>query len=112
MGNKKKLLFVCRANFQRSPTAESLFKNSEKYEAKSAGTSQISETILSKQALDWADKIFVMEQKHKKFILRNFPNISKEVIVLDIPDSYYKNSPELIKLLKEKLHKYLPDIDI
>ena len=37
MKEKIKLLFVCILNLQRSPTAESLFENNEKYEAESCG---------------------------------------------------------------------------
>ncbi len=101
-----KLLFVCTANQQRSPTAEELINKNYKYEAKSAGISPLSGTFISQEAIDWADKIFVMERKHKDFIEKKF-NTDKEIIVFNIPDEYYKNEPELIKVLKNKIGNYL-----
>ncbi len=100
-----KLLFVCRANLQRSPTAEKLFKD-KNIETKSAGIDPLSFIVLTKKALDWADKIFVMEESQKDFILNNF-KVDKEIIVLDIPDIYIKDDPELIRILKKKVSKYL-----
>ncbi|MBC8039317.1 MAG: protein tyrosine phosphatase, partial [Opitutaceae bacterium] len=35
---KTKLLFLCSRNQWRSPTAEALFKNHARYDARSAGT--------------------------------------------------------------------------
>ncbi len=89
---KKKLLFVCTANQQRSPTAEELFKNSNKYDAKSCGIHPLSEKFITREAINWADIIFCMDEIHKKFILENFPESKKKDIrVLNIPDVYYKN---------------------
>mgnify|MGYP001579179846 CR=1 FL=1 len=100
-----KVLFVCFANLQRSPTAERLFR-SKNIETKSAGIDPLAPVILTQKAIDRADKIFVMEQLQKDFILDNF-KVNKEIIVLDIPDIYYRDDPELIKILKEKVSKYL-----
>ncbi len=105
---KIKLLFVCTENLQRSPTAEELFKGNKIYEAKSAGISPTSAKPITKQAIEWADKIFVMEPFHKEYIKEFFPMYkNKEITVLNIPDIYYRNDPKLIKILKEKLRKYL-----
>lgn len=102
-----KLLFVCTENLQRSPTAALLFKKT-KHLVKSAGISLTAEKRLTKQAIIWADIIFVMEDMHKKYILDNFPEAKdKEIKVLNIPDIYMKNNPELIKILKEKLKEFL-----
>ena len=104
---KTKLLFVCILNLQRSPTAESLFENYENYEAKSCGIDISAEKQISKQAVEWADIIFCMEDIHKNFIVKNFPQAqNKEIIVFNIPDIYYRDDPELIRILKEKLKKY------
>ncbi len=101
---KQKLLFVCTANLQRSPTAENLVKNSDKYKAKSAGTNILSEKPINSQSIKWADKIIVMERNHKKIILKIYPEAkNKEIMVLDIPDIYIKNDPKLIRILKNKL---------
>ena len=105
---KTKLLFVCLLNLQRSPTAESLFKNHEKSEAKSCGIGVFAEKQISKRAVEWADIIFCMEDLHKDFILENFPESqNKKIIVFNIPDIYYRDDSELIKILRDKLKGYL-----
>jgi len=35
-----------------------------------------------------------MEPLHKKFLIANFPESQEKIIVLDIPDIYFKNDPE------------------
>ena len=105
---KKNLLFVCRANLHRSPTAQGLFKNSKQYQAKSCGTHLLSETVISKQAIKWADIIFCMEDEQKDFILENFPEAKdKNIKILNIPDVYIRDNPKLIRILKEKLRRWL-----
>ena len=62
------------------------------------------------QFLQWADYIFVMEPEHKRFILENFPLIIKdksEIVILDIPNEYTRNNPELEKTLRIKLKEWL-----
>lgn len=100
-----KLLFVCTGNLDRSPTAEELFK--DKHKTKSCGVSLGSPVRLSKELIDWADKIFCMQELHKEIVLEIQPKAKDKVIVLNIEDSYFKNDPELIKLLKEKVGKYI-----
>ncbi|MEM0465241.1 MAG: phosphotyrosine protein phosphatase [Candidatus Pacearchaeota archaeon] len=100
---KKRLLFICTENIHRSPTAESLFKKSKKYEAKSAGISIFSEKMINEEALKWADIIFVMEDFHKKIIAEYFPDIKDKIIVLNIPDIYVRNDPKLIGILIKRL---------
>ena len=107
---KKKLLFICTNNVYRSPTAEELFKDSEQYEAKSAGTYPTAAKRVTQELVDWADIIFVMsenEEGHLTFLKNNFTIEGKVVYDLDIPDIYERNNPELIKLLKTKLKPIL-----
>ena len=105
---KVKLLFVCTENMERSPTAEDLFKDSRKVEAKSCGTGILARKKVNDYALRWADKIFVMEQHHKDYILEHFPFAKKkEIKVLGILDVYPRGDLELIDVLKKKLRKYL-----
>lgn len=102
-----KLLFVCSSNLDRSPCAESLFENS-KHEAKSCGTNPWSETVISKEAILWADVIFCMEHIHKQFIYENFSeSFEKEVVVLNVPNTLCRNDLRLEKMLREKLKDYL-----
>jgi predicted protein tyrosine phosphatase len=107
-----RLLFVCRQNKLRSPTAEIVFSEYEGVEALSAGTAREAETTLSPDLLEWADFIFAMENRHRDRIRERFGKLvnDKRLIVLGIPDNYEFMQPELIALLKEKVSPHLPGI--
>ena len=53
--------------------------------------------------------IFVMEEEQQKFLLRKFPaDIGfREIIILDIPDTYYIMEPELVELIVDAVSPYL-----
>ena len=97
------VIFVCNQNQNRSKTAEEMFKN--KFKTKSAGL--YNEKPISKQQLEWADLIIVMEEAQRKELAKRFPKqyLSKQILNLDIPDTYKYNQPELIKILNNKIMK-------
>lgn len=103
------LLFVCSRNQWRSPTAEEIFKNSQEYQAKSAGTEPSARIKITEKLINWADIIFVMEKKHKDRINQRFASVvdEKELIVLDIPDEYQFMDEELVDLIKLSVSNYL-----
>jgi len=103
----KRVLFVCTANVDRSPTAEALLKGKEGFDVLSAGTWINAERRVSARLIDWADVIFVMEEHHKEDIIALNPESENKIIMLGITDIYLRNDPELIKILKTKLTKYL-----
>ena len=98
----RRVLFVCTANIDRSPTAEGLLKSVGGFEVQSAGVWFNARRRVSEELIDWADLIFVMEEYHKEVILALKPNAENKIVVLNIPDIYPRNSPELIRLLKSK----------
>jgi len=102
-----KILFVCTGNVDRSRTAQEMFDGVEDVKAKSAGTSITAPTKLSKELIDWADVVFVMEYKHQKTVLKLNPEAWRKVECLDIPDIYAHGEPELKKLLIERLRPYM-----
>lgn len=104
---KTKLLFLCSANIDRSPAAESLFENSEKFEAKSAGLSELTENPVTKEMVDWADTIFVMEPEHRDLLFEKFNGISKDIIILNVPNHFLRYDYELERLLRVKLNGWL-----
>jgi predicted protein tyrosine phosphatase len=106
----KRALFVCSGNVDRSPTAEALLKGREGLEVKSAGTWEGAPTVVSKELIDWADTIFVMEEHHQETLKRIDAKAENKIIVLDIDDRYLRNDPELVRILKEKLSGYFGDI--
>ncbi len=97
------ILFVCNQNENRSKTAEEIFK--DKFNTKSAGL--FNENPLTKEQLQWADKIIVMEEHQREEIGKRFPKeyMKKMILCLDIPDMFHYNQPELINLLKNKMKK-------
>ena len=98
-----KVLFVCTGNVDRSKTAEELFKNVESLEVRSAGTSIAAPVRLSKELIEWADRIFVMEYKHQKAVLKLDSSAWQKVECLDIPDKFAYGESELKELLMKKL---------
>ena len=103
------LLFVCTVNRMRSCTAETVYGTNPAYKVKSAGITPAAPNQVTGELLNWADKIFVMENMHRAFITEKFPGIdlSAKLIVLNIPDFYYYMEPELIDLLKVKIDPHL-----
>ncbi len=97
---KMKVLFVCSGNVDRSPTAEEMFRTRPGLEVKSAGTSILARRRLTKDMVDWADRIFVMEQEHADCVQSMQPSASAKVIVLHIPDVYRRNDPQLKTILR------------
>ena len=106
---KTKLLFLCSRNQWRSPTAESLFRNHPRYEARSAGTENSARIKLTAGHVGWADVIFCMENKHAARVQERFTSelADKPLIVLRIPDDYGFMDPELIELLQSELAAHL-----
>lgn len=96
----------------RSPTAEALFSKSKKYKVKSAGTHPLAINPVSQKMIDWADIVFVMnerEDKHLTYLRNNFNLEKKAVYDLDIPDIYRRGDPKLVKLIKEKLKRLMAE---
>ena len=106
---KLKLLFICSRNQWRSPTAEALFKNHPRYEARSAGTSDSARKKVTTCHLNWADLVFCMERRHDELLRERFPEelTGKTLITLRIPDDYAFMDPALIELLREELAPHL-----
>lgn len=106
------ILFVCSRNKWRSRTAETIFKDSQDFNVKSAGTEPSARIKVSTNMIDWADLIFAMEKRHKQRLLEKFPLLiaDKQIIVLDIPDEYQYMDSELIEIIKTSVSSYLKNI--
>jgi len=112
-----KILFVCSANKIRSVTAEQYFSDKfPEHEFDSAGTNHAEclkngTTPLTEEHLIWADKIIVMEDKHRRVIKTHSKDkYAKKVVVLGIQDIYNRAMDKsLIRQLEKKCSKYIPD---
>ncbi|WP_213982274.1 phosphotyrosine protein phosphatase [Sphingomonas sp. dw_22] len=100
---------MCSQNRLRSPTAEQVFASHPGIEASSAGTSHDAENPLAGELVEWADIIFVMERTHRIKLRKRFRAVPKHarVICLDIPDDYECMDPELVRVLRAKVERYL-----
>lgn len=102
MNNKPHILFVCGQNRWRSPTAARIYANDQRIEVRSAGVSGKSVHKISNQDVEWADIVFVMEQKYKTRLLGTFRGIHlPPIISLDIPDDYKALNGVLVELIRE-----------
>ena len=105
----KNVLFICSQNKLRSPTAETVFQNYKNISVLSAGLNNDAEEVVSVELINWADIIFVMEKTHRNKLLKKFKkNINRQrVICLDIPDEFEYMDPELVKIFKNRIPKFL-----
>jgi predicted protein tyrosine phosphatase len=100
------ILFVCSRNRLRSPTAERTFYGTSGINVRSAGTAKDADNPLSRDDIEWADLIIVMERHHRKNILEKFRTQTK-IITLGIPDNFEFMDPDLIEILQAKVMPYL-----
>lgn len=101
---KPKYLFVCSQNRWRSLTAEMIFRQDPRFEARSAGTSRGAKHVISQKDISWADLIICMEERHKEIIKHVFKDQKiPKMVVLDIPSRLEYMDPELIEILEEKM---------
>jgi predicted protein tyrosine phosphatase len=106
---REQLLFVCSRNQWRSPTAEALFRQSDRYVAKSAGTSDRARIKITAGLINWADWIFVMEKRHAAIVQQKYRDAiaGKSLVILHIGDDYQYMDAELIDILSSRLAEYL-----
>lgn len=105
----KNILFICSRNQWRSPTAEQVWKNHPELNVRSAGTSPRAKRTVNAKDMQWANVIFVMEEKHKNRLKAQFTRLlnHKPIHVLDIPDEYQYMDKELVEILKQAVGSYL-----
>ena len=96
-----RLLFVCSRNRRRSPTAEAVFRDAPGVETASAGLSPDAEHRLTRDDVEWADVVVVMEPVHRKRLAAQFGPLlrDKRVVTLGIPDDYVFMDAALVERL-------------
>ena len=108
MSEKIKILIICSRNRKRSLTAEKIYKNDQRLELRSVGTSPKAKRRITKRDVDWANLIICVEDKHQKLIQQSFGrNNLPTILILDIEDKYEFMDPELIEILKNGIEEIL-----
>ena len=97
------ILFICSRNQWRSPTAEKVFLKNSDCHVRSEGTSPSARRRVSQSDIRWADRIYVMEEKHKSRLKADFRQDLRhaDIRVLDIPDDYGFMDPELVQIFED-----------
>jgi predicted protein tyrosine phosphatase len=97
-----RVLFICSRNRRRSPTAEAVFSGRHDLETASAGLAPDAEDVVTAEALEWADIIFVMEKIHRSRLQRRFARHTAHarILCLDIPDRYEFMDEDLVRRLE------------
>src|SRR5215212_9531135 len=105
----RRVLFLCRHNRMRSPTAERMFSKRTDLEVRSAGTDPDALARVNHQMLEWADDIFVMDDQQLRALNRAFAghDALQRIICLDIPDEFTFLQPALMTLLEERVTPHL-----
>ena len=103
---KQHFLFICDSNIRGAKAAE-LFDDNENIDARAAALFPLTGTPITKDALRWASKIFVFNEKdelQKTQLLQKFPDAEdKEIIDLNMPREISSSNPEFERLLMEKI---------
>lgn len=132
------VLFVCTKNIARSPLAEAICRDlaaaaappgtatsaanaaasnagpapaaAPRLEVRSAGIASSAVRRLTTRDMVWADIVAVMEPEHLEHIRRHWPDHAAKVRVLDVPDDYAPDEPELRELLTAKVRALLEEL--
>lgn len=106
------VLFLCNQNLLRSPTAERVFREDPRLEVRSAGVNSDATVPVTRELLEWADLIFVMEKRQRNVIHKRYPEVyrGKPIVCLYIPDQFEFMEPALIQALQKSVAPHLAGI--
>lgn len=103
---KRKLLFVCMANLNRSPTFAKFVGNyCQNLEVKSCGVYYGYPDKLNRELLEWADKAYVMDLEQEEFIAIHYHKYLDKVEMIGVSDQYHPDDVRLIELIKYWIKK-------
>jgi len=99
----KKVLCLCSAGMLRSPTAANVLHQEYGYNTRSAGVDRAFALIPIDTALkEWADEIVCVEPSVYRTLIVSYDTQAQKVVVLNVPDKYEWNDPELVALIKKQ----------
>lgn len=97
----ERLLFVCTLARMRSKTAAALCKIADN-ETLYCGTAPDADIPVTKELLDWADVVVLMENCHRSKIRRKWSGYSHKMLVWGIPDEYCYMDDTLCHIINRK----------
>jgi predicted protein tyrosine phosphatase len=106
---KVHVLFLCNQNRLRSPTAEHVFREDPRLDVRSAGVDRDATVPLTRELVEWADVMFVMERRQRNVVQKRFPEAyrRKRIVCLYIPDDFGYLDPDLVALLRQRVGPHL-----
>lgn len=107
-GDTKKVLTVCSAGLLRSATLQNLLIREYGYNVRNCGTVESYALIPISEALVlWADEIVFVNKENYNMVKEDLERlkVTDKCKVLNIPDNYSFNQPELVKICKEQYEK-------
>lgn len=99
----KRVLCVCSAGLLRSPTLAEYLNKTYGYNTRACGTSQEFALIpISEALVHWADEVVFVNKENWEEV-KDTPIFKvKKVTILNLPDEYERNDPELIETIKSQ----------
>lgn len=99
----KRVLAVCSAGLLRSPTVANVLYQEFDCNTRAAGIDQEFALIRVDDVLiAWADEIVCVNDEVAAELERQFGDLGARVLVLELPDQYEWNAPELRKAIIEQ----------
>lgn len=97
----KRVLCVCSAGLLRSPTLAEYLNKEYGYNTRACGTSQEFALIpISEALVHWADEVVFVNNENWEDVKDTPIFRVKKVTVLDLPDEFERNDPQLIEAIK------------
>jgi predicted protein tyrosine phosphatase len=102
-GTIKKILTVCSAGLLRSATLQNFLIREYGYNVRNCGTEESYALIpISEALVTWADEIVFVNSENYNKVKNEIEELgfTNKCVVLDIPDMYSFNDPDLISICK------------
>lgn len=108
-GKAVKALFVCSAGILRSATMANYYAK-KGWNTRAAGTHDYALVPLTANLIAWADHIYFVNEENYVVAQDNFKNHPlidriNTANVLDIPDMYEYNHPDLLKIIEQQMEE-------
>ena len=113
-GKTKRVLTVCSAGLLRSATLQNFLIREYGYNVRNCGTEESYALIpISEALVVWADEIVFVNAENYRSVESKLKemDVLNKVYVLDIPDMYEFNNPELVEICKEQYHSKCAKLD-